>query len=214
MIRRLETTRKTSRRPAIGPEDSGRLMTLEDFERARGQPGHVYELIDGVLIVSPIPMPPHEHWVRFIRGELEAYASRHPKSVKCVVDDSEVIVTGRPGPTRPQPDIAAFRDYPDPFPARWDDVCPIVVAEVISPRREKKDTVRNRHLYWMAGGIAEYWIIDPRQDERRPTLIALVRRPGATGWDETVVPFGKSYRSTVLTGFTLNLSKPRRKRAK
>jgi Uma2 family endonuclease len=195
----------------IGPDDHGRLMTLEECNQAREEPGYVYELIDGVLIVSPNPNPIHDHWVVLIRRALEEYAGRNPGQINNVSEHSDVVIAGRPGVTRPQPDIAAFRDFPDPPPAGWEDVCPLIVVEIISQRREKKDTVRNRQLYWMAGGVMEYWIVDPREDEQRPTLTALVRRPGGPDWSEQVVAFGKTYRCKTLPRFSLNLRRPKRK---
>jgi len=186
-------------------------MTLEEFERAREEPGYVFELIDGVLIVSPSPKPSHDWWVNFVGDELKAYAARFPRQINYVTERCEVVIPARPGPTRPQPDVAAYRDFPDPPPDDWDDACPLIVVEVISERREQKDVTRNRHLYWMAGGIAEYWIIDPRQDVRRPTLMALVRRSGTPRWQERLIPFGKSHRGPTLPRFSLNLRRAKRK---
>ena len=43
-------------------------MTLEAFERFGEKPGYVYELIDGVLNVSPTPKIPHDIWKEFVTG--------------------------------------------------------------------------------------------------------------------------------------------------
>ena len=211
MLRAARPVRTRNARPTIGPDDHGRLVTLQEFERAREEPGYIYELIDGVLTVSPTPKPWHEWWVKIVQQALEDYARRNPREINFVATTCEVVIPARPGPTRPQPDVAAYRDFPDPPPDDWDDVCPLIVVEVISERREQKDVTRNRHLYWMAGGIAEYWIIDPRQDVRRPTLMALVRRSGTPRWQERVIPFGKSHRSPTLPRFLLNLRRAKRK---
>jgi len=193
--------------PTIGPMDSGRLMTLEEFQRSRGEDGYVYEIIDGVLIVSPNPAPSHDFWVDLIHGELKGYAKRQPRQANRISQECEVIIPSRPGATRPQPDIAVYRNFPDPFETRWDDVCPILVVEVISDRRGYKDCVRNRHLYWTAGGIIEYWIVDPRENPRKPTVTQLVKKPGAKEWNETVIPFGKTIKSAALPKFSINLKK-------
>ncbi len=207
----LQALPRKGARPIIGPEDHGRLITLEESHRAKETPGYVYEIIDGVLIVSPSPKPSHASWVCCIRDHLVEYAWRNPQHANQIIENSEVVISSRPGTTRPQPDIAVFRDFPDPPPDDWEDVCPIVVVEVISQRREKKDTTRNKYLYWSAGGIMEYWIIDPREDMLKPTLIALVRRAGAPEWEKHVVPFGKSFKSVVLPRFTLNLKRAKRR---
>lgn len=205
MVRWNSSITRNGARPTIGPRDAGRLMSLEQFERCRETPGFIYELIDGVMNVSPNPVPLHEYWVSCLARQLNDFSNRNPKQVNFVATGSETIIPFRPGPTRPQPDVAAYRDFPYPPPARWDFVCPLIVAEVISPRREAKDATRNAQLYWLAESIAEYWIIDPQADWMRPTLIALSRRPRARFWREQRLPFGRSYRSPTLPGFTLNL---------
>ena len=80
----------------------------------------------------------------------------------------------------------------------WDDLCPILVVEIISPRRPNKDTNRNRQLYWMAGGIAEYWIIDPRKDAFRPAMTALRRESGQPDWHEFEIAPGERYTTGLL----------------
>jgi len=211
MTHSTSSNTRLRQRVTIGPEDHGRLITLEEFHRAKETQGFVYEIIDGVLIVSPNPKPIHDYWVQIVRAALAQYAQEHPERLNHLTENCEVVIPARPGITRPQPDIAAYRDFPDPPPDDWSEVCPVVVAEVISDRREKKDVTRNRQLYWAAGGVMEYWIIDPREDERKPLMIALVRRAGAPSWEEHVVPFGKSHKSTILPRFTLNLRRAKRK---
>jgi len=182
-------------------------MTLEEFESAQETEGSVYELIDGVLIVSPVPKPAHDFWVQLLADHLKRHRRAHHSQFNHVTTESEVVVPIRPGPTRPQPDVAAFRSFPSPPPAEWDDVCPVLVVEVISARRERKDTIRNRQLYWTVGGILEYWILDSQEDSLRPTLIVLSREPGATDWLERRFPFGRTYRSKSFPGLAVNLKR-------
>ncbi len=190
----------------IGPDDAGRSLTLSDWERAHHAPGYIYELIEGTIEVSPIPTPLHDHWVELLRIELERYRAGHPGVIGKISERCEVAVPSECGPTRPQPDLAVYCGFPKPPPVRWDNVCPIIVAEVISDRRAAKDVSRNRALYFRADGIAEYWIIDPREEPMEPTLIALVREPGADTWSEHAVAFGESYSTLSLPGLTLNMS--------
>jgi len=211
LMRRSLNTIATPDDPlTIGPENSGCLLTLEQFASAEETPGYVYELIDGVLIVSPNPSPWHDTWVRIVHHALSMFASQHLALANHVSQQADVVIPGRPGPTRPQPDVAVFRDFPRPPPADWAEVCPVVVVEVVSPRRERKDTTRNRQLYWMAGGIEEYWIITPTPTPERPTLIALTRKAGVPEWVETEIPFGKTHRCRALPGFSLNLRRSER----
>lgn len=198
-------------RVKLGPADAGRLLTQEQYDDAEYESGYVYEIVDGFLIVSPHPIPWHDVWVQVLQRALGDYSRRFPSRVNYVSTHSDVVIGGRPGPTRPQPDVAAYRAFPSPPPARWDDVCPLVVCEVISERRAHKDSNRNRHLYWLAGGIAEYWIVDPREDWVRPALIVLCRVPGEPNWQEAVIRFGQTFRSTALPRFSLNLKRSSRK---
>lgn len=210
MLRQLNDISSADEVLTLGPQDHGRVLTLAEYRAARGIPGFIYELIDGALEVSPNPIPNHDYWVRFVRDELERYALHHPTRLNCITEGAELEVPGRAAPTRPHPDLAAYRNFPHPPPASWDDVCPCIVVEVISNRRAAKDTVRNRHLYWQVRGIAEYWIVDPEQNPLEPTLIALRRTPRGQTWEEHVIPFGKRYRSRALPGFSINLKRPTR----
>lgn len=72
-------------------------------------------------------------------------------------------------------------------------------------RRARKDTTRNRQLYWFAGGIAEYWIIDTRPDPAQPTLIALARAAGRPEWEERRIGFGETCRAASFEGLSINL---------
>src|SRR5690242_1093380 len=68
---RMATAAPKVRRLRLGPRSAGMLLTPEEFDRASGQEGWRYELINGVLVVSPTPSrqerDPNEelgHWLR------------------------------------------------------------------------------------------------------------------------------------------------------
>ena len=42
--------------PLIGPEHNGTPMTLDEFARAEGRPGHLYELERGTIVVVSLPV--------------------------------------------------------------------------------------------------------------------------------------------------------------
>ena len=48
-------TKTKTRRLRLGPRSAGVLLTTEEFDRARFVEGWRYELINEVLVVSPIP---------------------------------------------------------------------------------------------------------------------------------------------------------------
>jgi Uma2 family endonuclease len=191
----------------LGPQDEGRVLTERQYLRCIDAPGYVSEIFDGVLHVSPVPLPTHDFWQTAIYDLLSDLARRQPGVINKVTHDNDVVIAGRPGVTRPRPDVSAYRNFPrlEELARRddWSFYCPIVVVQIISKRRRRKDIERNRVLYWAAGGIAEYWIIDPSRDPRRPTLTVLTREAGRTTWIERKVAFGET--SAALGGLEINL---------
>ena len=49
------------RRLRLGPRSAGLLLTTAEFDRARFRDGWRYELINGVLVVSPTPSRKERH---------------------------------------------------------------------------------------------------------------------------------------------------------
>jgi Uma2 family endonuclease len=104
----------------------------------------------------------------------------------------------------PEPDVAGYRDYPLKAPLRdinWEDVSPLLVAEVLVDSDPNKDLVRNVDLYFQVPSIAEYWVLDGRENPDEPTLI--VRRRGRKRWVLSEIPYGEEYSPPTLPGFTL-----------
>ena len=129
----------------------GRPFTVDDLE---GFPddGNRYELIDGMLLVSPAPSWEHQEvglaLFVLLRGhcppDLRALAA--PFAVQTALD-SEV-----------QPDIIVAR-YVD-FRSKNLPVAPLLAVEVLSPSTRLKDLNLKRAHYERIG-VASYWILDP-----------------------------------------------------
>ncbi len=72
-------TKTKTRRLRLGPRSAGVLLTTEEFDRARFVEGWRYELINEVLVVSPIPSlnerDPNEELGRWLRN----YQESHPQ---------------------------------------------------------------------------------------------------------------------------------------
>jgi Uma2 family endonuclease len=200
---------------ALGPADHGRAIHLEEFEHAHWQEGSRYELIDGRLCVSPVPNPLHDWIVVWINGLLCRYAEQHPTVINYVSTGSRVWVAKRPKATQPQPDVAGYHDYPlgeDQVVARWQDVSPLFVVEVVSEEDPNKDLVRNVELYELVPSIREYWIFDPRAQPTRPSL-RVYRRRGQRWQRPKDFPFGSTYTTPLLPGLVLPVD-PRVRRLK
>ncbi len=193
------------RRLHLSPAWAGRDISLEEFEHATGQEGWHYELIDGRVEVSPVPDLPHDSVLFWLNRLFLDYSRAHPESVNYLSNHSRVFIPGRQATTCPEPDFAAYRDFPLHLPLRlrrWRDVSPIVVVETLSPDNRNKDLVRNVELYLQSPTIREYWIIDPVTDPDRPILC--VRRKRGRAWQRPiVVPFGATYTTRLLPGFSL-----------
>jgi Uma2 family endonuclease len=194
----------------IGPADHGRPLTLEEFSTAAWEEGYQYELIDGKLYVVPSPNLPENRVEQWIAPALWLYARVHPEVINYVSTKARVYVPRRPGVTNPEPDLAAYRDFPLELPfdqVRWQDISPVLVVEILGDDPDK-DLVRNVGLYLQVPSVREYWVFDTlREGAERPHLIAH-RRWGAR-WRVTEVAPGDSYTTRLLPGFTLVVD-PRR----
>ncbi len=191
----------------LTPRDQGRAISLEEFEHADSLEGYRYELIDGKLEVSPQPELPHYLLQDWLKDALKGYARARPDVINWVAGPVRVFVPGHTAPTAPEPDVAAYRDFPFDRARRqlhWRDFSPLLVAEVLSAETADKDFVRNVPLYLEVPSIREYWILDHREDADRPTLI--VHRRRGQRWQRPIeVAGGETYRTRLLPGFELLL---------
>jgi Uma2 family endonuclease len=196
----------------IGPADRGRPMTLEEFQSAASAKGYHYELIDGKLYVSPLPDLPQGFIEKWVYSALLRYSWSHPDVLKQVFAKARVFVPGRRRVTCPEPDVAAYRNFPLDVPLkrlRWQDVSPVLVIEVLSAGDPNKDLVRNVDLYLRVPSIKEYWVFDTlREGADRPYLIVYRRWRGR--WREPLeVTPGETYSTRLLPAFELVVD-PRR----
>lgn len=193
----------------IGPADHNRPLTLEEFLNACGQEGYHYELIGGKLYVSPLPNAPQGLVERWIYRLLDRYAGDHPEVINFVYGKTRVFVPGAGETTVPEPDVAAYRDFPAALPldeVRWQDVSPLVVVEVLSEDDPDKDLVRNVELYRQVPSIQEYWILDARASATWPSFL-VYRRRDRRRWRKllTIEP-GSTYTTDLFPGFRLTVA--------
>lgn len=142
-----------------------RPLTRVDLEDLPTDDGHRYELIDGVLIVSPGPQLPHQDVVGNLHLLLRAGC---PKDLKVVLAPFAVAISDD---TELQPDLlVAARDQ---FTRKELPGAPLLAIEVLSPSTRRVDQLLKRDRLQQAG-CASYWLVDP--DE--PSLLALELRDG------------------------------------
>ncbi|WP_336922093.1 Uma2 family endonuclease [Aquipuribacter sp. SD81] len=133
--------------------------TVDDLDRLPDD-GLQYELADGVLLVTPAPVPAHQRVVVDLLMVLR----------QAEVPGTEVFVAPldyRPSRVRSlQPDLLVVRSE-DVGPV--DVQRPLLLAvEVLSPSTRSKDLLLKRGLY-EDSGVASYWVVDPAE----PSLLVL-----------------------------------------
>lgn len=141
-------------RPLVAGE-----WTVDDLDLLPDD-GLQYELLDGVLLVTPAPVWHHQRAV----GNLYLVLR------EACLAGYEVLLS--PFDWRPdrstslQPDLLVVRTAD----AVGDDIgsAMVLAVEVLSPSTRRKDQVWKRTRY-EEGGVGSYWIIDPRE----PSLDAL-----------------------------------------
>ncbi len=191
----------------LTPADHDRPLTLEEFTSATHQEGYHYELIGGKVYASPLPNLPEDSLEVWISDLLRDCARKHPEAINHVTNKARVFVPGEEESTAPEPDVAAYHDFPHDRPLkerRWQDVSPVLVVEVVSEDDPDKDLVRNVALYQRIPSIREYWIVDGREDPDHPVFLVYRRR--GKRWQKVIrVEPGTSYRTPLLPGFRLRV---------
>ncbi|MGD9855406.1 MAG: Uma2 family endonuclease [Planctomycetaceae bacterium] len=178
----------------LNPEDNGLCMTPAEFDAVEDwDREYVFELVQGVVIVSPAPGPrerkPNDVLGHWIQGYQESHAEG-----SCVDD------------TLPEQYIAVANGRRRADRAIWvglgrdpdvDRDIPQIAIEFVSERRRDRlrDFVIKRKEYRDAG-ILEYWVID--RFDRSVTVFA---RDAQEKYDET-----QTLHSSLLPGFELSVA--------
>ena len=189
----------------LGLADHGRRVSDDEFEAADFEPGYRYELIEGRVYVSSEPELPEVCLEQWLKGKLDRYKEKRPEVISFVANKARVFILSEPDSTIPEPDIAAYRDFPVRRRLqglRWKEVSPVLVVEVLVEGEPYKDLVRNVSLYIKVPTVREYWILDGRELADEPVLI--VRRRRGDRWlKPREIAFGETYTTPLLPGFKL-----------
>ncbi len=114
--------------------------------------GHRYELIDGCLIVTPLPSISHQ-WAA--AGLFKLLSAAAPEGLSVIFAPFDWIIGTH---TKLQPDLLVFRRTDvDPDALRKP---PLLAVEVLSPSTRRID-LGTKRLAIAAGGAAHYWVVDP-----------------------------------------------------
>ena len=195
-------------RSSLGHRDHGRELTYEEFLAGDFEEGYRYELIEGRLYVSPPSNYPHDLMREYIRDELAAYRAQRREQIARLSSAPRVFVPGEAKTTCPEPDFAIYRTCPPGWHVRWQDISPLIVAEVVSPDNSEKDYVRNVTLYQRVPSIREYWVFDRCGEDDGPTLRVYQRGTARQKWK--IADYGPRdvYTTPLLPGFKLPVCPP------
>jgi Uma2 family endonuclease len=143
----------------------GKPFTVAELDRMPDD-GHRYELLDGVLVVSPRPTPAHQ----VVAFTLASILDRASPPEWQVVPEPAVMVSRD---TEFAPDIVVVAR--DQLSGTKITRPPILAVEVRSPSTAPIDLNLKKAAY-QRFGVPSYWVVIP--DQGRPELISFELREG------------------------------------
>lgn len=117
--------------------------------------GNRYELIDGVLFVTPGPGLPHQLVAFTLARRLAEYADRHPGMVALGPGTVEL-----PPRTHLEPDILVAQRGRARL-AEWSDLTPHWLAVEVLSRSTGEYDRRYKVRTYLRLGVREVWLVDP-----------------------------------------------------
>lgn len=183
----------------LGPELAGSLLTAEEFDAAEDADElYDYQLIQGVLVVTPPPSAGERSQNDLLGHWLRDYGDHHPlgAALNYTLTEHTVVTAGN----RRRADRVIWAGLGRLPNVRRD--LPTIVVEFVSAgrRSHQRDYETKRDEYGEAG-IAEYWVID-----RFRRQMTVFRHPDADT-PKLIVHEGDIYRPPLLPGFELPVSR-------
>jgi Uma2 family endonuclease len=154
----------------------GRLLTLDEFVALPEDNSQRYELEEGILVVSPRPVPPHQRVGNRLTHKLN---EQMPPEWEAFTELEVVVIAREPATVR-VPDVVVIP--PDWVHAQVPAAKVLIAVEVISPGSRRKDTLV-KPMEYAEAGIPHYWVIDL---EPPATLTAYVLADGRYQEAQTV----------------------------
>ncbi len=138
---------------------AGLRMTADDY-LALGETPERYELIDGVVVMSPSPTVRHQKIIALLFRQIDRFVERFGGDVLPEIDVrlSERLVY--------RPDLVYYKPGRlAGLPARL-DTPPDLVIEVLSPGSKPLDLITKKSDYERFG-VGESWVVDPATGDVR-----------------------------------------------
>jgi Uma2 family endonuclease len=184
-------------KPRFGPLSNGISMTPDEFDHGDFEEGYRYELVRGVLIVSPPPLEEERDPNEDLGHLLRTYQETHPlgKALDKTLSEHDV----RTGANRRRADRVIWAGL-GRMPRRR-EMLTIVVEFVSAGRRcQERDYLEKRDEY-LSCGVREYWVID-RFAYSMTTFVAT-----RTSFKKRVLSRRQTYKTPLLPGFSLPLTR-------
>ncbi len=164
--------------------------------------GQNYELIDGVVVMSPGPSPRHQHVTGEIFVQLALFLRQHQVGLAFVETDVHLGAGSQGGDLVYRPEIAFIRSERLAEVADKLVGAPDLVVEVISrgSRRFDRETKKTDYERF---GVREYWLIDPARES-----MAFYRVQNDRFVE--IPPDGDRFVSDAVAGFKLDLVQVRK----
>lgn len=178
----------------------GLRMTAAEYLQLE-EDGHRYELVHGVVCMSPSPTFRHQEIAAETLTQLRAFLHANPVGVAVAEIDVHLPTADVGGEVVYRPDIVFVRNERVPEGADHVAGAPDLIVEIVSHSSRSYDTKTKKDDYERAG-VAEYWIIDPELD----TMSFYALRDGRF---VEVAPGADKFQSVAVAGFSLDLKRLR-----
>jgi len=176
-------------------ENHEKVWTYDDYLQLPND-GNRYEIIEGVLYVSPVPWTPHQVLSRrlqfaFYELERQGFGYIYDAPTGLMLD----------GGTTVEPDLIYLRaDQRSQIKRKYILGAPHLIVEVLSPGTARLDRVKKLRLY-SKNQIPHYWLLDPESK-----VLEVMKLVGSHYRMEATLESGDSYESDDFPGLKLNLS--------
>lgn len=145
--------------------------TYEDYCRLP-EDGMRYEIIEGVLYMSPAPITKHQRVSMKLAVRFENFAEKHDAGI-VMHAPLDVILAKFATPV--QPDIVFIaKKRRSIIKEKFVEGAPDILVEILSPSNWHVDRGKKAQVY-AKSGVREYWIVDPEAE----TIELYVRRKRA-----------------------------------
>lgn len=132
-----------------------RLLTMADWEALPEDNSRSYELVEGVLVVSPRPVSKHQRAMWRLAAQLEPQL---PPAFG-VLTETEVVIDPVAPPTIRVPDLIVVPEAGIETNPRWNADEVLLAVEILSPGSRRTDRV-TKFAEYAEAGIEHYWLVD------------------------------------------------------